>query len=326
MQIRQLDFRIVVAAVLIAIGSPAFAQTDYPDHTIRIVVPLPAGTNADTLPRIIAKELSTRWHQPVIIENHPGAAQNLGAEIVADAKPDGYTLLATPQGPLVISQSFFPKLHFDPRAFVPVCVFAQQPLLLVVNPKVGINSFQELIAYAKAHPGKINFASPGIGSSPHLTGELLQAEAGVKFTHVPYKGLAPATVDLLAGRVDLMIDNLGNVLRYIRGHRMKALAVMETQRLSQLPDVPTVDETLPGFKVSSWFAFVAPPKTPAVIAEKFAIAVSEVLRSPDVIKLYAAMSTAPAFMSPSATAAFTKAEAHRWRAIIMDHHLAPNSL
>lgn len=312
------------AAVVAAASMSALAQADFPSAPVRIVVPIPAGASADTLPRIVAKKLSEQWHEPVVIENRPGAAQNLGAEIVAHAKPDGYTLLATPQGPLTISQSFFKDLRFDPTAFVPVGVFARQPLVLIANPKLPVRSFKELIAFAKAHPGKLNFASPGIGSSPHLTGELLQAEAGVKFTHVPYKGLGPAMVDLLAGRVDLMIDNLVNAIGHIRNGGVRPLAVLEPTRIAALPDVPAVAETLPGFHVASWFAIVAPPHTPPAIVDRISQSLATALKAPDVVEQFHAMSSEAVPMSPAKSAELIKAEADRWHRLIVAQHLAPN--
>ena len=312
------------AAIAAAASTAVSAQADFPAGPVRIVVPIPAGASADTLPRIVAKQLSEQWRQPVVIENRPGAAQNLGAEIVARARPDGYTLLATPQGPLTISQSFFKDMRFDPAAFAPVGLFARQPLVLVSSPRLPAGSFKELIAFAKAHPGKLNFASPGIGSSPHLTGEMLQAEAQIKFTHVPYKGLAPAMVDLLAGRVELMIDNLPNVISHIRDGGVKPLAVLEPARIAALPDVPAAAETLPGFHVASWFAIVAPPGTPPAIIERVSQSLTTALKAPAVVAQFQAMSSEPVLMSPAESAEFIKAEAERWHRLIVDQHLGSN--
>jgi tripartite-type tricarboxylate transporter receptor subunit TctC len=203
---------LAAAAMLLAATVSASAQTDFPNRPIKIVVPLPPGATADTLPRIIGEKLTAKWGQPVIIENRPGAAQNLGAEAVARAEPDGYTLLATPQGPLTVSASMFAKLNFDPAAFVPVTVMAQLPYVLVANPKVPFTTFPEMVAYAKANPGKLNYGSPGSGSSTHLSMEWLGTLAGIKLTHVPYKGAAPALTDLVAGHIEMMFDNLGNPL------------------------------------------------------------------------------------------------------------------
>jgi tripartite-type tricarboxylate transporter receptor subunit TctC len=222
---------------------------------------------------------------------------------------------------LVISQSFFPKLRFDPAAFVPISIFAEQPLLLVANPRVPAASLRELIAYAKVHPGKINFASPGTGSSPHLTGEMLQRDAGVRFTHVPYKGMAPLMADLLAGRVDIAFNNLGNTLPLIRKGKLKTLAVASLKRIPELPNVPAVAELYPCFFATSWFAFVAPPHTPTDIAVKVSQAVAATVKMPDVVQRYRRMGATPLGMSPSETAAFLKQESERWRKVIVTGHI-----
>ena len=248
---------------------------------------------ADTLPRIIAEKLSAQWGQPVIIENRPGAALNLGAEVVAKASPDGYTLLATPQGPLVISQSFFPKLGFDPSAFVPVSIYAELPYLVVVNPKVPASTLQELIAYAKANPGKVNYASSGVGSSLHLTIEMLAGTAGIRVVHVPYQGAAPALNDVIAGHVEMMIDNLGNSLPLAREGKLKVFAVTGATRIPELPDVPAVAELYAGFFSTGWYAVVAPPKTPETIATKLSRAIAETLKLPDIVKRFRDLAITP---------------------------------
>ena len=237
---------LVAAALAAAMTTATSAQNGYPNRTIKIVVPLPPGPVADVLPRIIGEKLATKWGQPVVIENRPGAVQNLGAEAVAKAEPDGYTLLATPPGPLVVSQHFFPKLGFDPTAFVPVTVMVKVPAVIVVNPKVPVSTVQELIAYSKANPNTVTYGSPGAGSTPQLAMEKLTAAAGIRLVHVPYQGLAPAMNDLLAGHIDVMIDNLGNVMQHIKDGRLKLIAATTEARIPELPDVPTVSETLPG--------------------------------------------------------------------------------
>jgi tripartite-type tricarboxylate transporter receptor subunit TctC len=304
----------VALATLLSIASAA-AQV-YPSRMIKIVVPLPPGATADTLPRIIADKLTLKWGQPVIIENRPGAAQNLGAEVVAKAEPDGYTLLATPQGPLVISQHFYPKLGFDPEAFVPVTIMAVLSSTLVVNPKVPASTLQELIAFAKANPDKLSYASPGTGSPPHLAAAMLATAAGIRMVHVPYKGLVPAMTDLLAGHVDMMFDNLGNTLSHIKDGRLRVLAISTEKRIPEFPEVPAVAEMYPGVVYTSWFAIVAPPKTPPEIASKLSSAINEVLRMPDVAKRLKAMSTTPGGQSPAQTAALFAEESQRWRKVI----------
>src|SRR6185295_3778125 len=265
--------RIGISAALIAVALTlwfvsAGAAQDYPSKPIRIIVPLPPGANGDLMPRILGQQLSAKLGQPVVIENRSGAAQNLGAEIAYRAEPDGYTLLATPQGPLVISPSFIPKLNFDPSQFVPITIMARLPYILVVHPKVPVETFAAFIAYAKANPDKLNYGSPGLGSSTHLTGELLKLAAGIRMTHVPYAGLAPAINDLLAGHTDVMIDNLGSSLQHVRDGKLRALAVTSTSRIAELPDLPPIADTYPEVVASAWFAVVAPPKTPDGIAQK----------------------------------------------------------
>jgi len=306
----------VAAALLATVPGTAISQDRYPDRTIKIVVPVPPGPILDVLPRIVGEKLAARWRQPVVIENRPGAAQNLGAEIVAKSDPDGYTLLAAPAGPLVISQHFYSKLRFDPTAFVPVTVMATVPYTLVVNPKIPASSLGELVALAKANPGRLTFATPGVGSPPHLAGEMLQTLAGIRMVHIPYQGMAPATTDLLAGHVDLMFDNLANTAPHIKSGKLKLLAVGEHERIPEFPEVAAVAESYPGFFISGWYAIVAPPKTPSAIADKLSTAIAESLKLPDVATRLQGYSAIPVASSPSDTAAFFNAESERWREVI----------
>jgi len=250
------------------------------------------------------------------VENRPGAANNIGADAVARAEPDGYTLLAAPPAALVINQFLYPKLPFDPSAFVPVTVIAATPNILVVHPKVPVSTIQELIVYARSNPNKLNYASPGSGSTPSLTVEWLKFQAGIQIVHVPYKGLAPALTDLLAGEVDMMFDNLGNTLQHIRSGRLKVLSIGSEKRLAALPDVPTMAEMYPGFVSIAWFAVVAPPKTSRETAAKLSAAITEALKLPDVMKKLQDLSAMPIGGTPEDTAAFMKEEADRWRKVI----------
>jgi tripartite-type tricarboxylate transporter receptor subunit TctC len=292
---------------------PAFARSDYPNRLIKIVVPLPAGTIADFVPRLLAERLAAKWSQPVIIENRPGAGHLIGAEAVANSAPDGYTLFATPPGPLVTSQLMYKKLAFDPTAFVPITILSSGDLVLVVNPKVPAATLRELVAYAKANPGKLTYASPGIGTSPHLTGVMLDALAGIETTHVPYKGLGLAMNDLLAGRVDMMFDNLSNSLAFIKSGKVRALGLASDRRAPQLPGVPTVAEFYPGFLSPSWYALVAPPHTPADVVDKLSRATAEILREPAVVERLHALSVRPIGNSPEEAAAFIREQAIQWR-------------
>jgi tripartite-type tricarboxylate transporter receptor subunit TctC len=307
------------ATALLALAAvPAAAQDSYPNQTIKIVVPLGPGPFPDALTRIVAGKLQERWKQPVIVENRPGAANNIGAEAVAKSPPDGYTLLSAPQGPFVIAQHFFRKLGYDPAAFVPITVMASLPYTLVANAKVPYASLHDLIAYAKANPGKVTYASAGIGGQPHLIGELLQYAGGIRMRHVPYKaGLGQAMTDLVGGHVDLMFDNIGNTLPQIKEGKLKVLATLSEARIPQLPDVPAIAETYPTVVTSGWYAIAAPPKTPPEIVAKLASTISETLKLPDVAQRLASYNAVAVGESPAATAAFLKKESEIWRQVIV---------
>ena len=272
----------VVLALSICAGAPAWAQ-NYPDHTVKIIVPFPAGGTADAVPRIIGDWLSRKWGQSVIIENHTGAAGNIGAELAYRAPPDGYTLMSSPPPPLVVNQNLYPNLAFDPTKFEPAVVMAQVPSGLLVNPdKIKAANFAELVEYLKKNPDKVTAATQGNGTTSHLTSELFQLMAKVKLRNIPYRGSAPALQGLLAGDVDLMFDNLGVSLPLVNAGKLKLLAVASPQRLPSLPDVPAIAEVLPGFESVAWFAIVAPPKTPKAIVEKINADVNEALRQPEI--------------------------------------------
>ncbi len=294
---------------------PAQAQ-EYPSKPVRIVAPFAAGGSADLIPRIVGERLSAMWGQPVIVENRPGAGGNIAAEYVYRAEPDGYTLLSSPPSTLIINQYLYANLSYDQSLWVPVSVMVAVPNVLLVNPKVAAKSVQELIAYAKANPDKLNYASQGSGTTSHLTGEMFKTVAGVRIAHIPYKGSAPALTDLLAGQVEMMFDNLGVSMQHVRSGRLRALAVASQHRVASLPDVPAMSEVLPGFESVTWFGVVAPPKTPMPIAERISAAVAEALRSPDARKRLADLSAEPIGNTPAQMAAFMRKDAQRWREVI----------
>jgi tripartite-type tricarboxylate transporter receptor subunit TctC len=284
---------------------------------VRIIVPFPAGGSADLLPRAIGESLQKQWGQPVVVDNRPGAAGSIGAAVVYQAEPDGYMLLSAPPPPLVINRLLYPKLAYDSTRFVPMTVIAAIPNVLLVHPKVNVKSVAELIALAKKNPGKLNYASQGSGATSHLTTELFKSMAGgLQITHVPYKGTAPALADLLAGQVDMMVDNLGVSLPHVKSGKLRALAVASSRRFRSLPDVPALAETLPGFESVAWFGIVGPPKTPGAIAEKVAAGVAEALRNPEILRRLTELSADPLGLSPAETAAFMKRETERWGAVI----------
>ena len=306
---------VVVVAAFMSL-SPVLAQ-DYPTRSVRIVVPFPPGGTADAMPRIIGDWLARKWGQAVVIENKAGAGGNVGAEVVANADPDGYTLLSSPPPPLVINQNLYPKLGFDPLAFVPISVMAIVPNALVVNPvKITADTVPQFITLARANPGKITSATQGNGTTSHLSSAMFQMLANVQFVNVPYRGSAPALQGLVAGDVDIMFDNLGVSLALVQGGKLKLFAVGTERRMSSLPEVPTIAETLPGFVSSAWFAVVAPPKTPQGIAAKINADINEALQQPDIVKRLADLSAEPVGGTTAAAAAFMRQEVERWRAVI----------
>ena len=297
--------------------APSVQAQDYPNHAVKIIVPFPPGGTADGMPRIVGDWLARKWGQAVIIENKSGAAGNVGAEAAAKSDPDGYTLLSAPPPPLVINQNLYPKLGYNPLEFVPIIIMGRVPNAIVVNPdKIKANTVPELIAYLKANPGKVTSATQGNGTTSHLTSEMFQMMASVKFQHVPYRGTGPALNDLVGGSVDVMFDNLGFSLPLVQGGKLKLIAVATPKRLASMPNLPTVAETLPGFESAAWFAIVAPPKTPATVISKINADVNDALRDPEIRKRLEGLSAEVVGGTPQATAAYMKEEVERWNNII----------
>ncbi len=307
---------VVSAAALFAIMAWPAAAQDFPAHPVRIVVPFPAGGTADLVPRTVADLLSKKWKQPVVIENRVGAGGNIGSEMVFKAPPDGYTLLSAPPPPLVINQNLYARLNYDASQFVPVINMVRVPNAMVVTPAFPPKTVPEVIAYAKANPGKINAATQGNGTTSHLTTEMFDMMAGVKIQNVPYTGSAPALNGLLAGNVDIMFDNLGVSLALVNAGKLRLVAVATAQRMKSLPNVPTIAETLPGFESAAWYAVVAPPKTPAAIVDKINADINEVLRLPEMQSHYPNWSAEPIGGTPAQTAAYMREEVERWNKVI----------
>jgi tripartite-type tricarboxylate transporter receptor subunit TctC len=297
----------------------------YPDHTVRIIVPFPAGGTADSLPRIVGQYLSKRWNQPVVVENKSGAGGNIGAAYVATSPADGYTLLASPPGPLAINESLYKpdSLGFRPPDLMPITVLGSVPNVLDVRPGFPAKTAEELIAYAKANPGKVSFASQGNGSTSHLTGILFQKLTGTQMVHVPYRGTAPALQDIMASQVDLFFDNLGSSLSLQQSDKLRILATGGKKRDPALPDVPTVEEAgVPSFESSTWFAVVAPPQTPPAIIEFLNREINAVLAMPEVQQEFAKIAVQPVGGSAADTQKFFHAERDKWRAVIKSANIA----
>jgi tripartite-type tricarboxylate transporter receptor subunit TctC len=303
----------------IAVVSPAAAEdvATYPSATIRIIVPYPAGGTADALPRIIGDRLQARWNQSVIIVNRPGAGGNIGAETVAVAEPNGYTLLASPPGPIVINEALYKELAFRPSEFEPAIVMGSVPNVMDVRPAFPAKSAHDVLNYILANPGKVTFASQGIGTTSHLAGVLFEKLSDSSMVHVPYSGSAPALQDIMGDRVDLLFDNLASSLPLYKAQRLQILAVGSLQRIATLPDIPTVAEIgVPGFESGTWFAIVAPPKTPPQLLDRLNKAVNEILSEPSVKSKFAELGVQPVGGTRAKTDSFIARERQRWGELI----------
>jgi tripartite-type tricarboxylate transporter receptor subunit TctC len=292
----------------------AFAAAEFPSRTVRLIVPTPPGTMLDLIPRVIGTKLSQRWGQSVIVENHPGAEQIVGAELVARAEPDGHTLLVTPPGPIVLDQWLPAKLAFDPAALTPVTVLVMVPNVLVVSASVPAKSFQDWVAYAKANPGKLNYGSPG-GTAQLAQADLMR-RLGLELVHIPYQGMGPAINDLVAGHIQSMFAAVGTILPYIKGGKVRAIALTGGARLEQLPGVPVLSEFVPGYNHTEWFAVAAPPRTPAAVVDTIWQGVSASLHSGDIEGRLKDNSLVPVGSKPNEAGAFLDSERARWRAVV----------
>ena len=310
----------VASLILTAVAVSPVAAEDvatYPSATIRIIVPYPAGGTADALPRIISDRLQARWNQPVIIVNRPGAGGNIGAETVAVAEPNGYTLLATPPGPLVINEALYKELNFRPSEFEPVIVMGSVPNVMDVRPAFPAKSAHDVLNYVLANPGKVTFASQGIGTTSHLAGVLFEKLSNSSMVHVPYSGSAPALQDIMGDRVDLLFDNLASSLPLYKTQRLRIVAVGSLQRIAALADLPTVAEAgVPGFESGTWFAIVAPPKTPSQLLDRLNQVVNDVLSEPSLRAKFAELGVQPVGGTRAETNSLITRERQRWGELI----------
>ncbi|OYY08112.1 MAG: hypothetical protein B7Y70_13055 [Rhizobiales bacterium 35-68-8] len=307
---------LALAAALAAGHLPAAAQA-YPAKPIHLVVGYAAGGSTDSVARLLGQKLAEELGQPVIVENKPGAGATIASDYVAKSAPDGYTLFMSTIAN-TINTTLYKRLSFDfERDFAPVSLVATVPNVLVVNPEVPAKTVKEFIALAKSKPGEINFGSSGSGSSVHLSGELFNMAAGVKLTHVPYKGSAPAAVDLMSGQIQAMFDNLSTALPFIKAGKLRALAVTSAERSPAAPDIPTMAEAgLPECEVLSWFALVAPAKTPKDIVDRLNAATVKALADPAVKQQFAALGADPVSSTPAVLADLIKSETAKWAKVV----------
>ena len=311
-KVRGIYSRIGSLMILLSVAQAAFAQ-DFPapGKPVRVIVGFPPGGGADLAARILAPKLSETWNHPVIVDNRPGAGGNLGAELVAKASPDGHTLLVMP-GPSALS--LFPKLAFDMRRdFAPITLAGRAPNVVVVHPSVPASTVQELIALARSQPGKLNYASSGLGLTPHLSGELFRKMTKTNIVHIPYKGAGPAVTDLLGGHVDMLSVSIPAVLGFIKSRRLRALGVTSDKRWFLLPDVPTLHEAgVPGYELYGWWGLFAPSKTPPDVVNKAHAAAAKGLNSADVKKRFADEGVEVVANTPAQFGDFFQKEITKW--------------
>ena len=315
--------QLIALALAALVASTACAQT-YPTKAVRLVVPFLAGGSTDIVGRTVAQKLSEMWGQQVFVDNRPGGGTTIGTDMVAKAAPDGYTLLVTP-APFTINPSLLAKLPYDAlNDFAPITLINTTPLVMVVHPGVPAKNVKELIALAKAKPGKLNFGSSGTGGSNHLAGELFDAMAGVKMVHIPYKGNAGALTDIVGGHLDVVYNGITSAVALIRGDKLRALAVTSLQRSAALPAVPTLDESgLKGFEAVAWNGLTAPAKTPRDVIMKINADVIKIVNSPELKERLKADGSDPVGNTPEQYAAFLRNEIAKWAKVIKFANVKP---
>ena len=289
---------------------------DFPAKPIRIIVPFQAGGLLDVVAQVVGEGFREKLGQAGVLDHRVGTAGNIGAEAAFKAPPDGYTLFLSPPGPIALNKLLYAKLAYDSDQFVPISILVATPAVLVANPGVPATTPRQLIDYAKANPGKLNYASPGAGSTPHLATELFQSMTGTELVQVLYKGTAPATTDLVAGRVQLAFAQFSTVLPFVRNGQLRLLAVASEKRSPLFPDVPALNETLPGFYSANFFGLVAPPGTPAELVNRLSAVAGEAIRQPEVAKRLSGLTSEPVGNSPAQAREFLQQEKERWGAVI----------
>ena len=311
----------VVVAASCALVAPAPGQS-YPVKPVRIIVPFAPG-GVDVTARIIADRLTAALGQPFIVENRAGAGGSVGAKMVASSDPDGHTLMFSTPGPVVVSPVMNRNAGYDAvKSFAPVAIVAQSPLLLVIHPSVPAKTLKELVAYAKANPGKVHFPSPGFGTQPHLVGEMFKSMTGLDIVHVPYRGSAPAITDLLAGQMQIYFDNFANLLQHVESGKLRAIAVSGDGRSPQLPDVATMDQSgYGGLAATYWNGIFAPAGTPAAVVARLNVTVNQALAAPEVRAALQKLGSDPKTETPQEFTAFIAAESERWGKVVRDANI-----
>lgn len=316
---------VAIAGFSLLLAATAGAQdSKFPDHPVRIIVSVPAGGGVDTVTRIVAAKMSAVLGQPLPVENKSGAAGSVAADAVFHADADGYTLLASQPAPITTNPFLYKSLNYDPTQLMPVVIMSHVPNVLLVRPDFPANTVQELIAYAKANPGKLNYGSQGIGTTSHLTTELFETITHIQLVHVPYKGTAPALNDLIASHVDLMFNELASSIELSKAGKVKILAVATKERVAAIPDVPTLQEAgVAGCESDTWNALTAPPKTPAGAVAKLNDAANQVMKDPELLDRYKQLSLSPGGGTVAQMSDFLKAETQRWGAVIKTAGIQP---
>jgi tripartite-type tricarboxylate transporter receptor subunit TctC len=295
------------------------AAQPFPTRPVTVVVPFPPGGGTDVGARLVAQKLSVKWGQPVLVDNKAGAAGMVGADVVAKAKPDGYTLLAGNVGTQSVNPSLYKKMAYDPdKAFAPISMIAELPLVLLITPSLPYQSVRNLMAAAKSEPGKLSYASSGSGGAPHLAAEIFRKSGGINMLHVPYKGGGPAVTDLMAGHVDILFATVLESIGHIKSGKLRGLAVSSASRSPALPDMPTVGESLPGFDTGSWIGMLAPAGTPPAIIEKISADVREVLAQPDTRQTLIMQGATPLGLTPAAFQTRIDTDRQRYGRIIRE--------
>lgn len=310
------NFFAVIALVAGCGATSQAALQAYPVKPLRMVVGYPPGGPTDVLARIVAQKLGESWGQQVIVDNRPGASGMIGAELAARAAPDGYTLLMVPVT-YAVTPSLFPKMAYDAeKDLAPVAQVAAAPFMLVVHPTLPVKTVKDLIALARSRPGQLNYASASTGGMPHLAGELFNTMTGVKMVHIPYKGAAPATTDLVSGQVSLMFNNMLSAMPHVKSGRLRAVAVTSTKRSAAVPELPAIAETVPGYEASGWYGALAPAATPRDIINKLNAEMNRVMRLPDVMQRLAGDGVEAVGATPEQFAGYLRREIAKWGKVV----------